>query len=423
MASANADGHDFPIQNLPFGVFLHGRTKACGIAIGDFVLHVSQCADAFTGQARKMAIACGDTSLNAVMAMGRGAAHEFRLQLSHLLTAGNAPGRAVLEPSLIALTACEMCLPVRVGGFTDFFASIHHATNAGRLFRPDAPLLPNYKYVPIAYNARANSIQVSGVPVRRPLGQMRPVPSEAPVFGPAARLDYEVELGGWIGTSTARDAPLQLVDAQAHLFGYSLLNDWSARDIQAWEYQPLGPFLAKTFATSVSPWVVTSEALAPFRCARALRPPGDPAPLRYLQDREDSETGGLAVTLEASLRSAAMRETGAQAHVLSTSHSEDLYWTFGQMITHHTSNGSCLETGDLIGSGTISGAQADALGSLLELTRGGAAALPLANGEQRVWLEDGDEVTLRGYCTREGYRRIGFGECVAIVLPACSREN
>ncbi|WP_321893264.1 fumarylacetoacetase [Paraburkholderia tropica] len=423
VASANLDKADFPIQNLPFGVFNYGERQACGVAIGDFVLDVAQCTEHFTGDGKRVAQACGASSMNDVMKQGNPALCDFRAQLSRLLRDGNVQGRAALESALISRRACEMQLPVSIGGYTDFFASIHHATNAGSLFRPDTPLLPNYKYVPIAYNGRANSVQVGGARVQRPHGQTRAPEAEAPSFGPSARLDYEVELGAYIGSPTARGEPLLVADAAEHVFGYSLLNDWSARDIQAWEYQPLGPFLAKSFATSVSPWILTADALAPFRLNAFNRPEGDPKPLPYLQDAQDAELGGLAVTIEASLRTRSMQGKGLPAYRLSISNSRDLYWTFAQMLTHHTSNGSCLDTGDLIGSGTISGAHKQALGSLLEITRGGREPITLPNGEQRTWLEDGDEITLSGYCVRDGYRRIGFGSCTGVIVAASPQRN
>ncbi|WP_413188764.1 fumarylacetoacetase [Paraburkholderia sacchari] len=419
--SANADGHDFPIQNLPFGVFrIAGRT-ACGVAIGDYVVDVSACRSVFSGIAGDAAEACADTSLNRLMALGNTAASALRARLSALLRADSATGQDLLSKHLYPLSQCELLAPVRVSGYTDFFASIHHATNAGRLFRPDSPLLPNYKYVPIAYNGRANSVRVSGDTIARPNGQTKAPTAEAPVFGPAKRLDYEVEFGVYVGSSSVLGDPVQIGHAWDHIFGFSLLNDWSARDIQAWEYQPLGPFLAKTFATTVSPWIVTAEALAPFHAPAPVRPHGDPAPLPYLLDANDQARGGVAVTLDAYLKTERMAATGDTPFHLSRSSTADLYWTFGQMLTHHTSNGSALDTGDLLGSGTVSGPNPNAQGSLLEITRGGADPLRLANGETRTWLEDGDEVTLRAYCERAGFRRIGFGECSATITPARGR--
>ncbi|WP_321794702.1 fumarylacetoacetase [Caballeronia sp. J97] len=416
--SANFDGTEFPIQNLPFGVVRQADRIFCGVAIGESILDVSKCISAFDGIARDAAYACDNSSLNKLMALGNASVSALRARLVELLTEGNATGQNTLQSALSAAADCCILSPVRIAGYTDFFASIHHATNAGSLFRPDAPLLPNYKHVPIGYNGRANSVRVSGVPVTRPHGQTKAAQEPLPSFGPAMRLDYEVELGAYIGSPSVAGDPVQLRHAWDHIFGFSLLNDWSARDIQAWEYQPLGPFLAKTFATSVSPWIVTAEALAPFRTPAFARPTDDPSPLEYLSDDADRLEGGLKVTLEAFVRTRAMRETGAAPFHLSSSDASDLYWTFGQMVTHHTSNGSSLDTGDLIGSGTVSGAGDNALGSLLEITKGGSRPLHLPTGEIRTWLEDGDEITLRGHCARPGFRSIGFGSCTATIAPA-----
>ena len=420
--SANIAGTDFPIQNLPFAVFrTQGTQEAarCGVGIGDQILDISACLQLFTGDARRAADACAEPTLNALMALGNQAASALRGALSRLLAAGNEEHRAVLSSALIPMSNAELLLPVKIAGYTDFFASIHHATNAGRLFRPDAPLLPNYKYVPVGYNGRANSIRVSGDRVQRPWGQLKAADAPAPVFAPAKRLDYEVELGMYIGTSSRDGEPVSVANAWDHIFGFSLLNDWSARDVQSWEYQPLGPFLAKSFATSVSPWVVTAEALAPFRVAVLTRAEGDPAPLPHLLDAEDQASGALNIRIDATLRTAQMRENDVPAHTLSRSNTELLYWSFAQMVAHHSSNGSAIDTGDLMGSGTVSGASQDALGSLLEITRGGAEPMTLVpTGEQRTFLEDGDEVIFRGRCEREGFAPIGFGICTGTLLPA-----
>ena len=420
--SANIAGTDFPIQNLPFAVFrTQGTQEAarCGVGIGDQILDISACLQLFTGDARRAADACAEPTLNALMALGNQAASALRGALSKLLAAGNEEHRAVLSSALIPMSNAELLLPVKIAGYTDFFASIHHATNAGRLFRPDAPLLPNYKYVPVGYNGRANSIRVSGERVQRPWGQLKAADAPAPVFAPAKRLDYEVELGMYIGTSSRDGEPVSVANAWDHIFGFSLLNDWSARDVQSWEYQPLGPFLAKSFATSVSPWVVTAEALAPFRVAVLTRAEGDPAPLPHLLDVADQASGALNIRIDATLRTAQMRENDAPAHTLSRSNTELLYWSFAQMVAHHSSNGSAIDTGDLMGSGTVSGASQDALGSLLEITRGGAEPMTLVpTGEQRTFLEDGDEVIFRGRCEREGFAPIGFGICTGTLLPA-----
>lgn len=423
--SANIEGTDFPIQNLSFAVF---RTKGtqeaarCGVGIGDQILDISACLQLFDADARQAADACAEPTLNTLMALGNHAASALRRALSMLLSADNEKHRAVLTTALIPINQAELLLPVKIAGYTDFFASVHHATNAGRLFRPDAPLLPNYKYVPVGYNGRANSIRVSGDRVQRPWGQLKATDQPAPIFAPAKRLDYEVELGMYIGTSSRDGEPVEVANAWDHIFGFSLLNDWSARDVQSWEYQPLGPFLAKSFATSVSPWVVTAEALAPFRIAAAARAEGDPAPLPHLFDAEDQASGALDIRIDATLRTARMRETGAAAFPLSSSNTETLYWSFAQMVAHHSSNGSAIDTGDLMGSGTVSGASKDALGSLLEITRGGAEPMQLtATGEQRTFLEDGDEVIFRGRCERNGFVPIGFGVCTGTLLPAGGR--
>ncbi len=417
--AANVPGADFPIQNLPFGVFSAGEAARCGVAIGDRVVDVHRIADLFTGEAVAAAQACAEPALNELMEFAPATISALRGQLSSLLAQGESVRRSRVEQSLLPLAEVRLLLPIRVEGYTDFFASIHHATNAGRLFRPDQPLLPNYKHVPIAYNGRANSVRVSGEPVVRPRGQQRPgSPDGAPEFAPSARLDHEVELGIVIGPSTQLGRPVPVAAAWDHIFGFCLLNDWSARDIQAWEYQPLGPFLAKSFATSISPWVVTTEALAPFRTAAAPRPVGDPTPLPYLRDAADQASGAVAICIDAHLSTERMRLQGLPPHRLSRSDAATLYWTAGQMVAHHTSNGCALDTGDLLGTGTISGPSDDALGSLLEITVGGTRPIVLPSGEERRFLLDGDEVRLSAFCERPGQVRIGFGECRATVLPS-----
>lgn len=419
--SANAVDTDFPVQNLPFGVFRLGASETfrCGVAIGDRILDVGAVAWLMKGSAAEAASACCAPTLNALMSMGREVARALRTELSQLLGDACSPARReALTGALVPMVGAELALPARIGGFTDFFASIHHASNAGRLFRPEQPLLPNYKYVPIAYNGRANSVRVSGVPVVRPHGQVKGAGAPGPAFVPSSRLDYEVELGFYVGRPSQPGEPVRPTDAWEHVFGCSLLNDWSARDIQSWEYQPLGPFLAKSFATSVSPWVVTSEALAPFRVAVPQRDAGDPAPMPYLLDQQDQQTGALTIEIDACLRSEQMRLAGIPAVRLSRSNAKTLYWTVAQMFAHHTSNGSALDSGDLLGTGTISGPTNDALGSLLEHTAGGAHALTLPTGEERRFLADGDEVIFTAFCERTGFARIGFGECRAVVLPA-----
>ncbi|KQU89698.1 fumarylacetoacetase [Variovorax sp. Root318D1] len=423
VASANAAGAEFPIQNLPFAVFRpldDNGPPRCGVGIGDRILDVGACAQQLDGLARAAALACCAPALNDLMALGASAASALRTGLSQLLAerAGSGPNRDAASRALLGLDEVQLLMPVKVGGFTDFFASIHHATNAGRLFRPDMPLLPNYKHVPIAYNGRANSVRVSGAPVQRPFGQLKGPNDAAPRFAPAQRLDHEVELGVYVGAASTQGRPIAVGDAWQHVFGFSLLNDWSARDIQGWEYQPLGPFLAKSFATTVSPWVVTAEALAPFRVPAAVRPAGDPAPLPYLWDDADQRHGGLRIVLDAHLRSERMAAGGLPPMRLSRSDASLLYWTVAQMLAHHTSNSSALDTGDLLGSGTVSGESAEALGSLLEITSGGSRPLTLPGGERRTFLADGDEVILSGRCESPGHVGIGFGQCSGIVRAA-----
>jgi fumarylacetoacetase len=314
----------------------------------------------------------------------------------------------------------KLLLPAKIGNFTDFFASVFHATNAGRMFRPDNPLLPNYKYVPVAYHSRPSSIRVSGTPVRRPHGQIKLPDAPAPVYTACRNLDYELELGFYVGVPSELGVPVGIDQAPEHIFGFCLVNDWSARDIQAWEYQPLGPFLAKNFATTVSPWVITMEALAPYRTGAFKRPDGDPAPLPHLASDTDQASGGLDITLEAWLQTEAMRAKNQAPLRLSRGSFATIYWTVAQMLAHHASNGCNLETGDLIASGTVSGPDSDSLACLLELTMRGQKPLQLPGGETRGFLEDGDEIIFRGSCAADGFARIGFGECRAVVLPAAT---
>jgi fumarylacetoacetase len=316
------------------------------------------------------------------------------------------------------MSSAELLLPVEIGDYTDFYSSVHHATNVGRMFRPENPLLPNYKYVPIAYHGRASSIRVSGEPVLRPRGQTKDDAAGSPVFGPTKLLDYELELGMFIGPGNALGHPIPVGSAAEHLFGCCIVNDWSARDVQKWEYQPLGPFLSKSFMTTLSPWVVTAEALEPYRVGAAQRAADDPAPLEYLSSEEDRSRGGIGVTLEVYLSTAAMRESGSAPVRLSRGSFAEMYWTPAQMIAHHTSNGCNLRPGDLLASGTVSGPTAGSLGCLLELTRRGADPIPLPTGEERRFLQDGDEVIMRGFCERDGFARVGFGECRGVVSAA-----
>ncbi|MGC1777728.1 MAG: fumarylacetoacetase [Xanthobacteraceae bacterium] len=416
--SANAPGSDFTIQNLPFGVFgaQRGQPPHIGVAIGDRILDLAAAANTLPGLSAETIAACAAPQLNRLMALSPRAWSTLRLALSRALSVEQ--GDRGLQRHLSPMAQAELLLPVAVGDFTDFFASIFHATNAGRLFRPDNPLMPNYKYVPVAYHSRASSIRVSGAPFKRPRGQRKAPNEAAPSYGPSRNLDFELELGIYVGVPSETGEPVPIAGAAEHIFGYCLLNDWSARDIQAWEYQPLGPFLGKNFCTTVSPWVVTAEALAPYRGKAFARPDGDPAPLPHLDDAEDRQRGGLAITLEAYLASAAMRHAGVAPHRLTQTSCALLYWTVAQMIAHHTSNGCNLRTGDLLGSGTVSGPDASSWGSLLELTTRGTEPLLLPSGEKRGFIEDGDEIIFRGFCEKEGAARVGFGECRAMALPA-----
>jgi fumarylacetoacetase len=416
--SANAPGCEYPIQNLPFGVFCPAveAPPRVGVAIGDQIVDVAAAAASFEGVAAAAARACAAPHLNPLMSLGPQAWSALRLALSRALSAG--PGSESFRQYLTPMAQAEIRLPVAVGDFTDFFASIFHASNAGRMFRPDNPLMPNYKYVPVAYHSRASSIRVSGTPFKRPRGQRKGANEAAPSYGPSRNLDFELELGMYIGTPTELGDTVPVGKAAEHIFGFCLLNDWSARDVQAWEYQPLGPFLGKNFATTVSPWVVTREALAPFRTAAFARPQGDPAPLPHLDDADDRAQGGLDITLEAYRSTEAMRRAGTAPLRIAQTSCAQLYWTVAQMIAHHTSNGCNLATGDLIGSGTVSGPEKSSWGSLLELTARGSEPMTMPSGETRGFIEDGDEIIFRGFCAKPGYPRIGFGECRAVISPA-----
>jgi fumarylacetoacetase len=419
--SANEPDGDFPIQNLPLGVFRRRgeREPRIGVAIGSSILDLPAAREAglLEGLDPQIQAACAEDSLRELMALGRDAARALRHAVSVLLR-DTSRERGATQGCLVDMGEAELLLPARIGDYTDFYASIHHATNVGSMFRPDNPLLPNYKWMPIGYHGRASSIVVSGSAVRRPNGQTVEEPNGPPSFGPAKRLDYEMEVGALIGRGNALGTPIPLAQALDHLFGLCLVNDWSARDIQTWEYQPLGPFLAKSFATSISPWVVTVDALEPFRVPALLRADGDPGPLPHLDDRGDREWGAFDITVEVWLATAQMRERGLPATRLSRGRFRDLYWTLGQMVAHHTSNGCNLQPGDLIASGTVSGPEKEARGSLLELAWRGTEPIELPSGETRKFLADGDEVILRGDCQREGFRRIGFGECRGVVTAA-----
>ena len=417
---------DFPIQNLPFGVFRRRDDEdppRVGVAIGDQILDVTACHDEgrFTGLADRAAEACTAPALNRLMALGREHRVELRRQISDLLaidSPAHQTSRRLGDHILVPMAEAEMLLPAAIGDYTDFYASVHHATNVGSMFRPDNPLLPNYKWVPIGYHGRASSIVPSGTSVRRPRGQIKHPQAATPEYGPTRLLDYEMEVGCFVGTGNALGSPVVVDRAEEHLFGLCLVNDWSARDVQSWEYQPLGPFLAKNFATSISPWIVTFEALEPFRVPASVRPPDDPRPLPYLTSDRDQAHGGVDITVEVFLASALMRAHRTPPVRLSRGRVADLYWTFAQMLAHHTSNGCNLQPGDLFASGTVSGPSKGARGCLLELTWRGAEPIDLPTSETRKFLEDGDQLIMRGYCEAAGAVRIGFGECAGIITPA-----
>jgi fumarylacetoacetase len=419
--SANQVDTDFPIQNLPFGVFRRwgqADPPRIGVAIGDQILDLTACHTVGLLQElpEPLQIACTAPRLNALMALGKTAVLQLRQHLSQLLRAESKHPSA--SEILVPQAAAQLLLPATIGDYTDFYASIFHATQVGKLFRPDQPLLPNYKYVPIAYHGRASSIVPSGTPILRPSGQQKRPQDSVPRFAPSQKLDYELEVGCFVGLGNELGQPISIDRAEDHLFGLCLVNDWSARDIQAWEYQPLGPFLAKSFATTISPWLVTLEALAPFRCPALARVSDDPSPLPYLHSATNQSLGGIDLTLEVFLSSAQMRQKQMPPLRLSHSSFQQMYWTVAQMLTHHSSNGCNLRSGDLLASGTVSGAEAGTQGCLLELTQGGTQPITLPSGEMRSFLVEGDEVILRGYCERQGYRRIGLGDCRGVVLNA-----
>jgi fumarylacetoacetase len=390
-------------MSLPYGVFRGAAGMAAiGVAIDDRILDLrrSTSAGLFDSLPPETRAACTTDTLNALMALTPHHWHILRERLEELVWSPHA------EPCLVLMQDAEMLLPVTIGDYTDFYASLFHATNVGTLFRPDNPLLPNYKHIPIGYHGRASSIVVSGTTVRRPNGQ-----TQVSTFGPTRALDYELEVGFFIGTGNALGEPIPIEAAEDHIFGVCLVNDWSARDIQAWEYQPLGPFLGKSFATTLSPWVVPMEALAPYRVPLYARPADDPAPLPYLDSAKNRARGAIDLTLEVKITTTQMRAAGLAPFRLSRGNFKELYWSIAQMVAHHTSNGCNLRPGDLLASGTVSGPEPDSRGCLLEITRRGAEPVTLPSGEVRKFLEDGDEITLRGYCQREGLPRIDLGEC------------
>ena len=420
--SANDGGTDFPVQNLPLGVFERegALQPRIGCAIGDQVLDLEACAEhgLLRGLPDDVESACRVSTLNRLMGLAPRVRATLRHRLSHLLRAegGFVTARADAETVLVPQSDVVMRMPATVGDYTDFYSSIFHATNVGRMLRPDNPLLPNYRWIPVGYHGRASSLVVSGTEVRRPSGQAGPKGEGPPSFGPSGSLDYELEVGAFLGPGNALGTPIPLAQAEDHLFGLCLVNDWSARDVQRWEYQPLGPFLSKSFATSVSPWVVTTEALAPFRVPAFARADEDPRPLPYLQHDEDAARGGFDLRLEVELSTEAMRREGHPPFVVSRSNLENIYWTLAQMVTHHSSNGCNIRPGDLIASGTVSGPEKESRGCLLERTWRGKEPLALPTGEERRFLEDGDRVVLRGHCERDGFARIGFGECRGVIV-------
>lgn len=420
--SANEPGTDFPIQNLPFGIFRRqGEAPRAGVAIGDSIFDLAAAYDAglFSGQAAQAAEAAREPSLNRLMALDPELISVLRARISDLLRAdGTKSGRAraLKERLVVPMAEAQVLLPCQTRSYTDFLTSIHHTERNGRLKGLKDPVPATFKYVPVAYHSRSSSLVPSGTPVRRPYGQWRDESGQIR-FGPAESLDYELELGLFIGQGNELGAPIPIEEAERHFFGFCLLNDWSTKEIQWWE-QMLGPFLGKSFTTSISPWIVTAEALAPFRLAPEPRPAGDPAPLPYLSSEADQAAGGFNIDLQAYLSTARMREQGEEPVCITRTSSQTMYWTFAQMVAHHTVNGCNLETGDLLGSGTLSGADEASRGCLVEQTMRGAEPITLPNGERRAWLHDGDEVVLRGRAQREGFVSIGFGECRGRIEPA-----
>jgi len=420
LASANTGKSDFPIQNLPFAVFRRKSGNEAfrgGVAIGDQVLDMAAVRDAkvLAGDVQAQVEAAAASQLNALMAMSPAQWSALRLALSRALRAG-AKEEAALKACLVPQSEVEYTVPVQVGDYTDFYTSVHHATNVGKLFRPTNPLMENYKWVPIGYHGRASSIRISGVDFKRPSGQLK-APDADPVLKPCNRLDYELEMGIYAGAGNPWGDAIGIEDAENHIFGLCLLNDWSARDVQAWEYQPLGPFLSKNFATSISPWIVTLEALEPYRTA-FTRPAEDPQPLPYLSSAANSQRGALDVQLSVAIQTEKMRAAGQAAEQITQTSYRHAYWTMAQLVAHHTVNGCDLQPGDLMGTGTLSGPTAAEAGALLEITEGGKKPLSLSNGESRTFLLDGDAVVFTGWCEKPGAARIGFGECRATVLPA-----
>ncbi len=434
--SANAPDTDFPIQNLPFCIAeIPDRSTSTWTRIGDYLLNLDGCERAgllkhprknwyfsSTSETHDKIFQLFEPypfSINEVMKFDENVRKYIRRRLVEILRDdADEETRRLVESFLVPVSEAEILTPAQIGDYTDFYCSIFHATNVGAMFRPDNPLLPNYKYIPIGYHGRASSIVVSGTDVKRPKGQTRPDAEQPPSYIPCKNLDYEMEVGFFVGKSNEMGETIPIDNAEEHIFGLCLVNDWSARDMQAWEYQPLGPFLAKSFATTVSPFVVTMEALAPFRVPAFERDADDPQPLDYLNGEANKKSGGFDIKLEVYIQTPKMRDENTAPHLLSRSNMKDLYWTIGQMLTHHASNGCNLQTGDLMATGTVSGQGKDERGCLFELTWRGKEPIELPNGEQRRFFEDGDEIIMKGFCEREGFRRIGFGECRGRILPA-----
>ncbi|GAA5130116.1 fumarylacetoacetase [Thalassotalea piscium] len=419
--SANNSSCDFPIQNLPFAIFKQKGSEEAfrgGVAIGDQIIDLAALANKkhFKGKVQEALVACAKDQLNDFMAMGKLAWSELRSALSKALTEGAAE-QAVIADCLISQNNAVYALPCNIGDYTDFYTSINHATSVGKKFRPDNPLLPNYKWIPIGYHGRSSSIDVSGQTFKRPKGQTKAPTAEVPSFGPCKRLDYELEIGIFIGSGNVLGEPVSINNAEDHVFGICLFNDWSARDIQGWEYQPLGPFLSKSFASTISPWIVTTEALAPYR-KKWTRDQADPQPMPYLESELNRDVGSFDIQLQVLLETEKMRAQSQAAVQLSQSNFQDSYWTVAQMVAHHTVNGCNLKPGDMFGSGTQSGPNPEEAGSLLELSNAGSEPISLPNGETRTFLEDGDNVIMKGWCQKEGAARIGFGEVSATILPA-----
>ncbi len=425
--SANDPNTDFPIQNLPFCNFSFQKDDSIwnvtGIIIGDYIFNIGNAVSLFDGELFKIAAECGDACGNFYFLYDNNLSKlsDLRKRISEVLREdADEETQNVVRQNLIPINECELLTPFgsAIGDYTDFYCSIYHATNVGKLFRPDNPIMENYKWIPIGYHGRASSIVTSGTDFKRPKGQNRSDAEKPPVYIPSKALDYEMEVGFFVGKGNELGETVDIKDAEEHIFGLCLVNDWSARDIQGWEYQPLGPFLGKSFATTISPFVVTMEALAPFRVPAFKRKEDDPKPLPYLANEGNEKFGGLDIKLDVYIQTKKMRDDGDEPHLLSRSNLKDLYWTIGQMLTHHASNGCNLQVGDLMATGTVSGKEDSERGCLLEMTKRGSEPVELPNGETRKFLEDYDEIIMKGFCEREGFRRIGFGECRGIVLPS-----